>query len=212
MDIYHLCSHAYWGITGDNVCTEDRLSPPPHTHTLSPDYFGFWRGVSRVTQRLDLHLPRSQKQGTSPLWFIRSGERDQCRKQTGWGESGWETSPELPLELKRSTDHLSRKSTAGLSKEEPRELPPVWGQTGQRQHSTSQMGTSQMGALGLSGSFHQGPGRVVQHNQGCQLKGAPSEPDAVISAFLRITDLILITAQVQSLPSSTTEKIKAQKC
>ena len=92
MGIYHLCSHAYWGITGDNVCTEDRLSPPPHTHThthtLSPDYFGFWRGVSRVTQRLDLHLPRSQKQGTSPLWVMRSGERDQCRKQMGWVESG----------------------------------------------------------------------------------------------------------------------------
>lgn len=35
MGIYHLCSHAYWGITGDNVCTEDRLSPPPHTHTVS---------------------------------------------------------------------------------------------------------------------------------------------------------------------------------
>ena len=35
MGIYHLCSHAYWGITGD-VCTEDRLSPPiTHTHTVS---------------------------------------------------------------------------------------------------------------------------------------------------------------------------------
>lgn len=33
MGIYHLCSHAYWGITGDNVCTEYRLSLPPHTHT-----------------------------------------------------------------------------------------------------------------------------------------------------------------------------------
>lgn len=75
MGIYHLCSHAYWAITGD-VCTEDRLSPPSHTHTLCPDYFGFWRGVSRVTQKLDLYLPRSQKQGTSPLWFSRIGERN----------------------------------------------------------------------------------------------------------------------------------------
>ena len=105
------------------------------------------------------------------------------------GESGWKTSPGLPPEFKRNTDHLSGKSMAGLSREEPSELSPVWGQTGQRRYSTSHTG-----ALGLSSSFHQGLGRVAQDNWGCQLKGAPSEPDAMISAFLRITDLILMTA------------------
>lgn len=160
---------------------------PHHTHTLCPDYFGFWRGVSRVTQRLDLYLPRSQKQGTSPLWFSRSRERDSVGSRW-WGRVWLEDKSRACPGVKE--EHRSPfREAAGLSREEPSELSPVWGQTGQRRYSTSHTG-----ALGLSSSFHQGLGWVVQDNWGCQLKGAPSEPDAMISAFLRITDLILMTA------------------
>lgn len=114
----------------------------------------------------------------------------------------------FPLRPRERRVTIGDKSMASLSRENPRKLPRVWSWTGWRLSSASQAGP--LGSAALPTSY---PRLVAQNNPGCQLTGAFSEPNAVISTFMNylFNPHSGIAMDIQLLPHSTNEKIEAQK-